>query len=143
MLISLLLRKSRAPAMLLKAFQFSFVIGATTVSLGQDVKFTSGYFPPLRKEYADIARLSKQPDPLRKVLDTISFPIEEMDKALYRALKLRAVYIDVPLDSFKIADFPANSSKQTKAELDYLLKLQEARTPGMIESAEQIATVSF
>lgn len=76
-------------------------------------------------------------------LDSINFPIEKMNKGFYRALKLRAVYIDVPVEKFNIPSFPRNSSKETRAELNYLLKLQEQRTPEVISAAQQIAGVSF
>ena len=75
--------------------------------------------------------------------DSIVFPIEKMNKGFYRALKLRAVYIDVPVESFRVPPFAPNSSAQTRSELDYLLKLQESRTPEMIKKAQQIAGVSF
>ena len=99
--------------------------------------------PPLRKEYADIARLSPVSKTEGEALDSISFPIEKMNKAFYRALKLRAVYIDLPLDSFRLPNFPANGSQQTTAELNYLVDLQGKRTPEMIQNAQQIAGVSF
>lgn len=79
----------------------------------------------------------------QKSLDSIVFPIEKMNKGFYRALKLRAVYIDAPVESFKVPPFASNSSAQTRSELDYLLKLQETRTPEMIMKARQIAGVSF
>src|SRR5688500_12670462 len=75
--------------------------------------------------------------------DSIVFPIEKMNKGFYRALKLRAVYIDVPVESFRVSPFAPNSSAQTRSELDYLLKLQESRTPEMIKKAQQRAGVSF
>ena len=78
-----------------------------------------------------------------KISDSIVFPVEKMNKGFYRALKLRAVYIDVPVDSFKLPPFPMNSSAETRKELDYLLELQEKRTPEMIMKAQRIAGVSF
>ena len=91
--------------------------------------------PALRKEYVHIARLNALSQSSRADLDSITFPIEKMNKAFYRALKLRAVYIDLPVDSFQLPNFPANSSEQTRAELDYLLDLQSKRTPEMIQAA--------
>ena len=76
-------------------------------------------------------------------LDSIKFPIERMSKGFYRALKLRAVYIDVPVEEFNIPNFPANSSSETRAELDSLLRLQQSRTNAMIDSAREMAGVSF
>ena len=98
---------------------------------------------PLRAEYESIIKLSGSPEAANQALDTITFPIEKMNKGFYRALKLRAVYIDVPVEMFKFPGFPANSSKQTRAELDYLLKLQASRTPEMINAAREAAGVSF
>lgn len=40
-------------------------------------------------------------------------------------------------------DFPANSSEQTRAELDYLLTLQESRTPELIREVLEIAMVGY
>lgn len=55
------------------------------------------------------------------------------EKRFLQDIELRTVYINVAPDSVKMPDFPANSSIQTKAEFDYLIRLQETRTPGMIE----------
>jgi acid phosphatase (class A) len=99
--------------------------------------------PPIKDKYKEIVAQSTTPQPQLAWLDTVSFPIETMNKAFYRALKLRAVYIDIPLESFNIPDFPANSSKQTEAELHYLLDIQKSRTPEMIEKANEIANVGF
>jgi acid phosphatase (class A) len=99
--------------------------------------------PPLREEYKKITMLDPDPRPVYAKLDSISFPIEKMNKGFYRALKLRSVYLDVPVSEFTLPPFPANSSEQTRAELDYLLKLQKQRTPKMIEAARNIAAVSF
>jgi len=113
-------------------------------STSQTVKDMPGYtLPAMRSEYAAIAALSPKPQPGQEAFDKIVFPIEKMSKGFYRALKLRAVYIDLPVDHFKLPDFPANSSLQTRAELDYIIKLQETRTPEMIAAAQNIAGVSF
>lgn len=98
--------------------------------------------PNLHKPTA-FSSLSPHARPAFAHLDTIAFPIDKMNKAWYRALKLRAVYLDLPPDSLQIPPFPANSSLQTRAELDYLLQIQQQRTPAMIDSARQAAGVSF
>ena len=99
--------------------------------------------PPQRQEYVEIARQDPAPQPGNSALDSIRFPLDKMNKGFYRALKLRAVYINVPVETFQLPDFPANSSRQTRAELDYLLKLQHTRTPQMIEAAREAAGVTF
>jgi acid phosphatase (class A) len=99
--------------------------------------------PPAPGEYADLLRLSAAPQPSHAGLDSIVFPIDKMSKGFYRALKLRAVYIDVPVDKFSVPDVGSNSSPRTRAELDYLLKLQDQRTAELVNAAQQIAGVSF
>ena len=98
---------------------------------------------PVKDKYKKIMEESVTPQPQFAALDKITFPIETMPKGFYRALKLRAVYIDLPLDSFNIPDYPANSSKQTRAELDYLLFVQNSRTQKEIQKANEIANVSY
>lgn len=112
------------------------VTNSTTKSIEREL-------PPIKDKYKEIAGQSAIPQSQFADLDKISFPIKTMNKAFYRALKLRAVYIDLPLDSFKIPDFPANSSKQTRSELEYILSLQKLRTPEMIQKANDIANVGF
>ena len=111
-------------------------------SLAYGSSFTQP-MPPASPEYQKISQLDPRLRASFSYLDSIKFPIERMSKGFYRALKLRAVYIDVPLEDFKIPDFPANSSLQTQAELDYLFRLQQDRTSAMIDSARNAAGVSF
>jgi acid phosphatase (class A) len=99
--------------------------------------------PPALPEYQKTGKLDARPRSSFASLDSIKFPIDRMSKGFYRALKLRAVYIDVPVEDFRLPDFPANSSLQTQAELDYLFQLQQTRTDAMIDSARAIAGVSF
>jgi acid phosphatase (class A) len=44
------------------------------------------------------------------------------------------------MDDFKLPDPPANSSAQTRAELDYLLALQHHRTPEDVRSSLYVST---
>ena len=39
-------------------------------------------------------------------------------------LLLKPVYLFYPVSEFRLLDFPANSSIQTKAEIEFLLKIQ-------------------
>ncbi|MBC5991994.1 phosphatase PAP2 family protein [Pontibacter cellulosilyticus] len=59
-------------------------------------------------------------------LESIAFPMKDFRRGAY--LKMRTVYLDVPVQTFKIKPYPANSSEQTRTELDFLLGLQAKRT---------------
>jgi acid phosphatase (class A) len=82
---------------------------------------------PERGHYARLAALDATPTPARANLDTLTFPLDRWGD-LYNWRLVKPHYVTVPLDSFTALEPPANSSAQTRAELDYLLGLQERRT---------------
>jgi len=55
----------------------------------------------------------------------------------------RAPYYLGPTEKFFIPDFPANSSKQTRAELDYLLQLQQQRSEEDVRASMFYAGVYY
>ncbi|MFN2440825.1 MAG: phosphatase PAP2 family protein, partial [Chitinophagaceae bacterium] len=57
--------------------------------------------------------------------DKKQFPLETMRPSYFNNLKLRAVYVDVPIETFDLGPMPANSSIQTKKELEYLHSLAD------------------
>ncbi|CAM3724248.1 phosphatase PAP2 family protein [Pontibacter korlensis] len=79
--------------------------------------------------------------PTGEHLDSISFPAKDFRRGAY--LKLRTVYLDVPVKTFKIKPYPANSSAQTRAELDFLLDLQQKRTATDIARTDTMAVVYY
>ena len=79
-----------------------------------------------RGHYEKLARL----DPLPSAPD---LPLDQQRFASNAAFvekvrNLKPEFIRIPLDEIKLPPCPANSSRQTRAEIDYLLRLQEQRT---------------
>jgi acid phosphatase (class A) len=98
---------------------------------------------PISKHYKTLSKLSSSPDRKNAGLDTISFPWNEYSKGALTNSLIRTVYLS-PTDEAKLPtliSFPANSSQQTRAELDYLLQMQESRTSEEIKKAEYIAQI--
>ncbi|HMI63912.1 MAG TPA: phosphatase PAP2 family protein [Puia sp.] len=96
---------------------------------------------PISKHYKTLAALSPEPNPARAWMDTIQFPWAEYSTGALSTSLMRPYYLS-PEDEAKLPGlvrFPANSSNQTRAELDYLLDLQNKRTQKEIERAEYIA----
>jgi len=96
---------------------------------------------PIKTHYKTLAALHPEPNPSRAWMDTIQFPWTEYSKGALTSSIMRPYYLS-PEDEAKLAgfvNFPANSSDQTRAELDYLLELQNKRSPKEIERAEYIA----
>jgi acid phosphatase (class A) len=98
---------------------------------------------PASKHYKTLAELSSQPNASRAKMDTIAYPWTEYSKGALANSLMRTYYLS-PEDEAKLpglVQFPANSSDQTKAELDYLLSLQNKRTTQEIDRANFIANI--
>jgi len=96
---------------------------------------------PIAGRYKTLAALSPQPTAERAWMDTIAFPWSEYGKTALSASLWRTYYLS-PEDEAQLPSlvrYPANSSEQTRAELDYLLDLQAHRTPEEIKKAKYIA----
>ena len=98
---------------------------------------------PVSASYRPLKELNITPNKERQVLDTIRFPWTEYSKGALGNALWRTVYL-LPADEAKLPGLiklPANSSDQTRAELDYLLQLQNNRTKQEIDRAEYIANI--
>jgi len=82
---------------------------------------------PDRSHYIRLAALDGAPAPARTHLDSLKFPLAKWGD-LYNWRLLKPHYVTVPIEAFTALNVPANSSPQTRAELDYLLALQQRRT---------------
>jgi acid phosphatase (class A) len=96
---------------------------------------------PIGKHYQRLAAISAEPNSARAWMDTIQFPWTEYSKGALSASLMRPYYLTAEDEAKlpKLVRFPANSSDQTRAELDYLLDLQSKRTQKEIDRAEYIA----
>jgi len=98
---------------------------------------------PVGKHYKTLAALSSAPNPDRAAMDLIEYPWAEYSKGAITNSLLRTYYLSQE-DEAKLPaliNFPANSSDQTRAELDYLLTLQNKRTKEETTRAEYIAGI--
>ncbi len=98
---------------------------------------------PIGKHYQTLAALSPARNPARASLDAIEFPWSEYSKGALTNSLMRTVYLSQQDEATlpTLIKFPANSSDQTRAELDYLLSLQNKRTKEEIARAEYIANI--
>src|SRR6202034_3339269 len=82
---------------------------------------------PVRGNYKTFESLDPKPKSATLAIDKFKFPFDQVwaDKVL----SIKPVYLTaISVNDFKIPDPPANSSDQTRAELNYLLNLQYNRT---------------
>ncbi|HEY4324310.1 MAG TPA: phosphatase PAP2 family protein [Mucilaginibacter sp.] len=126
----------------IKALIFLVFFGCASFSYSQkNISINSPHeLTPVRGYYKLLESLSPDPKTSGNELDKIIFPFDQAfaDKVLGQ----KPVYLqNITLGDFKIPAPPANSSAQTRAELDYLLALQHTRTPEDIRSSLYMSNV--
>ncbi|MEM9835665.1 MAG: phosphatase PAP2 family protein [Bacteroidota bacterium] len=99
----------------------------------------------IQAHYASLRALDDQPRKDFAWLDTIAYSpdLYRSGSLLYALMEshyLTATQVDFLINSVQ---FPANSSVQTRAELDYLLDLQAKRTPEEVERVLDLAKVGY
>jgi len=98
---------------------------------------------PVSKHYKTFSELSSLPNPSRAYMDTITYPWSEYSKGAMTNSLMRTFYLSLE-DEAKLPTlikYAANSSDQTRAELDYLLSLQNKRTKEEIDRVNYIANI--
>jgi acid phosphatase (class A) len=98
---------------------------------------------PVSETYKPLKEKSALPNKDRQTLDTVHYPWTEYSKGALGNALWRTVYLSSQ-DEAKLPGLitlPANSSDQTRADLDHLLKLQSSRTKQEIDRAEYIANI--
>ncbi|UJH67260.1 phosphatase PAP2 family protein [Allomuricauda sp. SCSIO 65647] len=95
---------------------------------------------PAKNHYAKLQQLDARPNAERADMDRISFtPNQYRSSALSYLLMAPAYLNQNQVEALKNAmAFPANSSDQTKAELEFLLEWQNKRTPAQVERSSQV-----
>jgi acid phosphatase (class A) len=97
---------------------------------------------PARGHYRQLQKFDTRPSAPDMEVDQLKFPYDPV--AGDRRLSLKPIYLqDVQTDDFKLPEMPANSSEQTRMELNYLLGLQKQRTPEDVRSSLFMANVYY
>jgi len=97
---------------------------------------------PAEGHYKTLSELDSRPNSVFSWMDTIKYPRKEVATSTLAATMLRTVYLieDVP-DLLDIQKAPANSSDQTRKELEFLLEMQKKRTDADIERYRKLAGI--
>ena len=97
---------------------------------------------PSRGHYKQLGSLDAKPKPGSNELDKKKFPFSAAESE--RRLSIKPYYLtNVAVEDFKIPDPPANSSEQTRGELNYMLALQSQRTRLDVESSLYMANIYY
>ena len=97
---------------------------------------------PARGHYKELAALNPSPKSGDDALDQQKFLTNE--ETIKRRTSLKPYYLqNLTVDDFRIPEPPANSSEQTRAEINYLLALQKYRTAEDIRASLYMANVYY
>jgi acid phosphatase (class A) len=119
--------------MLILMQNYTNIFGQNSQQLSRQYKSLS----PNENHYERFAALPSAGN--NATLDNVRFPLSEFRRSAY--VKLRNVYLTVPVNFFKIKKYPSNSSKQTQEEIAFLLDLQSKRTPEIMELNDMMADI--
>lgn len=125
----------------MKKLAFLPLLLASSLLYAQKAKPTFE-FTPARGQYKDLAVYNTNPKSTGEEIDKQKFPFDPASAE--KRLSLKPYYLEnTTLIDFKIPDPPANSSEQTRAELNYLLNLQKQRTKFDVESSLYMAGIFY
>ena len=126
----------------MKKILFLFVLVITSgVSSGQNVNVPRA-LTPARGHYKQLATFKKTPKSSKEEIDRQRFSTDQGEINL-RMGRTPYYLVDVKLNDFNIPDPPANSSDQTRAEINYLLALQNSRTDEEIRASLHKADIYY
>jgi acid phosphatase (class A) len=122
---------------IIKVFAMSLLILCGNILFAQD-----SALPYPADYYSALETFDRSPARSGSELDQQKFPYDA--GSAEKRLSLKPYYLDgVTLSEFQIPDPPANSSIQTRAELNYLLRLQNQRSPFDIQSSLAMAGIYY
>lgn len=131
----------------IKRFTALILLLTITTSLySQNSTFSAiHHIEPINNHYKDLKQLSGEKSEDFASMDDIKYPADNnWDFVLVYALNkphyLSADQVDFITNSI---NFPANSSQQTRAELDFLLDLQNKRTTEQTERVLHLAKIGY
>jgi len=117
-------------------------MGLCTVSTFAQKRKADHELPPARGHYKQLSTFSPKPKSANEEIDRQTFYTDQA--TIERRMSLRPIYLEnVRVEEFDIPDMPANSSEQTRAEINYLLALQKYRTAEDIRASLYMANVYY
>src|SRR5688572_8478049 len=116
-----------------------FLILICSAAFTQKLKFAE-----VSDHYKTLQQLSSTSNASRSRMDTIKYPPAEYGSSIVYLL-VKPYYLSesqVKTLSESVT-FPANSSDQVRKELDYILDLQNKRTPEQVKRVEYLGNIGY
>ncbi|MEM6632535.1 MAG: phosphatase PAP2 family protein [Bacteroidota bacterium] len=99
----------------------------------------------VKNHYQELQQLDAAPRTDHAWMDTLAYPPELYTGYTLLFTQVKPHYLSESQVEFLVesVQFPANSSQQTRAELDWLLELQEKRTDLQSQAVMEIASIGY
>lgn len=111
----------------------------TAIALAQQFKLAE-----VSEHYKNLQQFSGSPNASRAWMDTIQYPPAEYGASLVYVLVKPYYLSDAQVKSLsESVNFPSNSSDQVRKELDYMLDLQNNRTPEQVKRVEFLGNIAY
>lgn len=121
---------------------FLMLIVFISTSYSQNKRDHQRELTPARGHYKQLETFSAKPKGTNEEIDKKKFITDQA--TVDRRMSLKPIYLtNVKVDDFKIPDVPANSSEQTRAEINYLLALQNSRTTEEVRASLYMADIYY
>lgn len=117
----------------------TFLVALTLSAHSQKFKLAA-----VSDHYKSLQQISGQPNASRAWMDTLNFPPAEYGNSIVYLLVKPYYLTDSEVKTIsESVKFPANSSDQVRKELDYLLELQDKRTPEQVTRVEFLGNIGY
>ena len=125
---------------------FALLLCSVTISKAQEFGLSSiQALDPPKNHYKTLNTMNAEASKERAWMDTIAYPPEKYRNNTLLFALTSPTYLSSSQLSFLVnaVNYPANSSEQTRAELDFLLELQNKRTKAQEVRVMEIAKVGY
>ena len=122
-----------------KTILFNFLLAGSLIGFSQKITLA-----PVGGHYKELQSFSAIPNAQRGWMDTIKYPPSQYGSTIvYLLVKPNYLSQSQVSSLSESVKFPANSSDQVRKELDYLLELQNKRTPEQIKRVELLGDIGY
>lgn len=119
-----------------------FLVTTLMAGYGQEVKNYQRTFTPARGHYKQLETFSPKSKSSAEEIDEQKFITAQ--ETINKRMSLAPVYLTtLTVNDFDIPEVPANSSDQTRAEVNYLLALQKSRTDEEVRASLYMADIYY
>src|SRR5688572_2884418 len=122
-----------------KSIVFLLTLLVITTASAQQFKLAE-----VSEHYKTLQQFSAAPNQARAWMDTIKYPPAEYGSSLVYVLVKPYYLTDAQIKALsESVSFPSNSSDQVRKELDYMLDLQNNRTPEQVKRVEFLGNIGY